>query len=84
MSVSHFGLEKIMGDRLDRIERQLASLQHLQYLGTIADRLGWIASCHYQQFTPIVEKRPEPFIPAKTKTTSTRAIKHTTAGTLPF
>jgi hypothetical protein len=75
MSVSHYGLEKIMGDRLDRIER---------HLGNIADRLGWIASCHHQQFTPMVEKRPEPFIPAKTKSTSTRPIKHTTAGTLPF
>lgn len=75
MSVSHYGLEKIMGDRLDRIERQLAD---------IAGSLRWIACCHYQKFTPMVEKRPEPFIPAKTKTTSTRAIKHTTAGTLPF
>lgn len=61
MSVSQYGLDKVLGDRLDRIERQLESLQHLK---TIAENLEWIASCHYQQFSP-------------TTTASTKVIKGT-------
>jgi len=72
MSVSHYGLENIMGKRMDEMNRHLAN---------IAGSLAWISSCHYQQFTPMVEKRPEPFIPKKTWTASTQ---HITTGSLPF
>ena len=61
MSVSQYGLDKVLGDRLDRIERQLEGLQHLK---SIAENLEWIASCHYQHFSP-------------TTKTSTNAIKGT-------
>jgi hypothetical protein len=61
MSVSQFGLDKVLGDRLDRIEHHLESLRHLK---SIAENLEWIASCHYQQFSP-------------TTTASTKVIKGT-------
>jgi len=47
----------------------------------IETHLAWIARCHYQEFRPMVEKRPEPFISKYTWTASTQ---HITTSSLPF
>lgn len=77
MSVSQYGLDKVLGDRLDRIEMEMRGINRnlarigatMEWLAKISENIDWIASCHYQHFSPATT--------TSTKATPAQAIKGT-------
>ena len=76
MSISQYGLDQTLGTRLDQINSTLHGIAY--FLVDISKSLEWIASCHYQQFSPTAETtstRPTPHIAPRKPTPASTFIK---------